>query len=283
MDALEDSNWLLGDPSWWNLEDKLPPDLRNGELIPPESWIYSSPREGSKGWKRQRLKPLAYKILKPISWSLFFLTIVPVPLIFPGNTPDDQLFALVFFIISWTLIIYPLENSRTHQNSSINGLLSLPIDWISLLIGFIIFPIHIFVDPRIGWISYFIFWFAMFRTIIKIQTMMKIPPARFLLPIIPRDWNSNVLNGQWSIKTNKWKNGIMANSFFKEGMLMISGLSRGENKFISFCFVHKTGFIHDPFYDRDTNDEKLYKILQKPPLIEGLIWPERFLVTLEEE
>ena len=123
----------------------------------------------------------------------------------------------------------------------------------------------------------------MFRTIIKIQTMMKIPPARFLLPIIPRDWNSNVLNGQWSIKTNKWKNGIMANSFFKEGMLMISGLSRGENKFISFCFVHKTGFIHDPFYDRDTNDEKLYKILQKPPLIEGLIWPERFLVTLEEE
>ena len=91
MDALEDSNWLLGDPSWWNLEDKLPPDLRNGELIPPESWIYSSPREGSKGWKRQRLKPLAYKILKPISWSLFFLTIVPVPLIFPGNTPDDQL------------------------------------------------------------------------------------------------------------------------------------------------------------------------------------------------
>ena len=55
MDALEDSNWLLGDPSWWNLEDKLPPDLRNGELIPPESWIYSSPREGSKGWKRQRL------------------------------------------------------------------------------------------------------------------------------------------------------------------------------------------------------------------------------------
>ena len=123
----------------------------------------------------------------------------------------------------------------------------------------------------------------MFRTIIKIQIMMKIPPARFLLPIIPRDWNSNILNGQWSIKTNKWKNGIMANSFFKEGMLMISGLSRGEDKFISFCFVHNTGFIHDPFYDRDTNDEKLYKILQKPPLIEGLIWPERFLVTLEEE
>ena len=56
-----------------------------------------------------------------------------------------------------------------------------------------------------------------------------------------------------------------------------------ENKFISFCFVHKTGFIHDPFYDRDTNDEKLNKILQKPPLIEGLIWPERFLITLEEE
>ena len=77
MDALEDSNWLLGDPSWWNLEDKLPPDLRNGELIPPESWIYSSPREGSKGWKRQRLKPLAYKILKPISSASRQLMIEP--------------------------------------------------------------------------------------------------------------------------------------------------------------------------------------------------------------
>ena len=71
MDALRDSHWLLGNPIWWGLEDNLPPDLRNGELKPPNSWNYSSPRENDEGWKRQRLKPLAYALLKPISWSLF--------------------------------------------------------------------------------------------------------------------------------------------------------------------------------------------------------------------
>lgn len=283
MDALEDGHWLLGDPAWWNLDDALPPDSRNGELKPPKSWNYSSPRGYPEGWKRQRLKPLAFSLLKPISWSLFFLAIVPLPLVFPNETPDDQSFAFLFFIISWSLVIYPLGNSRGNQSSPIHGLFSLPIDWNSLFVGLFLFPAHVLIDPRIGWISYFIFWFAMIRTIMQIQIMMKNPPARFLLPIVIEDWNGNILGDEWSINSNKWKNGLMAEYSFKEGMLAISGLSRGKDKFLSFSFVHKSGFLHDPFFDTISVDNKLDEVLQEPPQIHGIKWPERFLVPLEEE
>ena len=283
MDALRDSHWLLGNPIWWGLEDKLPPDLRNGELKPPKSWNYSSPREDDKGWKRQRLKPLAYALLKPISWSLFFLIIVPVPLVFNGQTPNDQLFALLFFIVSWSLVIYPLENSRINQLSPITGFFSLPIDWIPLLIGLFIFPVHILIDPRIGWISYVIFWIAMFRTIKNIQLMMNVPPARFLLPILTEEWDSSVLDNQWSIKSKKWKKGLIANYILNTGQLTISGISRGKDKFLSISFLHKSGFLNDPFFEINLDDKELTKILQKPPKIEGIKWPEKFLVSSEEE
>ena len=96
MDALRDSHWLLGNPIWWGLEDNLPPDLRNGELKPPNSWNYSSPRENDEGWAKTENESHWHALLKPISWSLFFLIIVPVPLVFNGQTPNDQLFALLF-------------------------------------------------------------------------------------------------------------------------------------------------------------------------------------------
>ena len=283
MDALQDSHWLLGNPTWWGLESALPPDLRNGELEPPPSWNYSSPREAENGWKRQRLKPLAYSLLKPFSWSLFFLIIVPVPLIVQGKTPNDQLFALLFFIISCSLIIYPLENSRTNQLSPITGLLSLPIDWVTILIGLSIFPIHILIDPRIGWISYGFFWIAMIRTIKNTQLMMDTPPARFLLPIDAVEWDSTALDNQWSIKSSKWKKAVLADYNLNVGKLTISGLSRGEDKFLSLSYLLKSGFLNDPFFEKNLEDKELSKILQKPPHIKGIKWPKKFLISSEEE
>ena len=107
MDALRDSHRYLATQSGGGLEDKLPPDLRNGELKPPNSWNYSSPREDDKGWKKTKAKAFGLRIIKTNFLVSFFLIIVPVPLVFNGQTPNDQLFALLFFIVSWSLVIYP--------------------------------------------------------------------------------------------------------------------------------------------------------------------------------
>ena len=153
-----------------------------------------------------------------------------------------------------------------NQLSPITGFFSLPIDWISLLIGLFIFPFHILIDSRIGWISYFIFWFAMFRTIKNIQLMMNIPPARLLLPILTEEWDSDILDNQWSIKSKKWKKGLIANYLLNNGHLAISGISRGKDKFLSISLLHKSGFLNDPFYETNLGDKELvkyYKILLK--------------------
>ena len=73
-----------------------------------------------------------------------------------------------------------------------NSLLSLPLDWNSLAIASILFSLHILVDVRFGWLSYGIFWLAYIRTIQLVQAAMMTPPARFLLPVEPEDWEGSV-------------------------------------------------------------------------------------------
>ena len=112
---------------------------------------------------------------------------------------------------------------------------------------------------------------------------MNIPPARVLLPILIEEWDSSVLDNKWSIKSNKWKQGLIANYVLNNGHLTISGISRGKDKFLSVSFLHKSGFLNDPFFETNLDDEELVKILQKPPKIDGIKWPDKFLIPLEEE
>ena len=283
MDAVLDNHWLLGNPEWWNLKDELPPDIRNGELTPNSNWATSTPRLGNHGWMRQRMKPLAYKLLFPLAWAPFFLILTVIPLVFSGETPNDQLISFIFFSISWILVIYPLFDSRELQLSHINSIYKLPIDWNLLFIGIAIFPIHILVDPRFGWISYLFLCAAMYRTIRLIQNMMLIPPSRFVLPIEIKNWNSGDLNNSWSIKSNKWNIGPIAHYKCLDGYLTLSGIRRSKVNFLSITFVHKSGFIQDPFFKREKEDLMLINMLQKPPIIMGNSWPEKFLITSEEE
>lgn len=283
MDATLDGYWLLGDPQWWGLENELPPDYRKGELIPNNKWTYTTPRLGNIGWIRQRLKPLAHKLLFPMAWAPFFLILTIIPLAIPGKTPDDQVVSLVFFLVSWFLIVYPLLDSRDSQSSHINDFLSLPIDWNLLFLGIIIFPVHIIIEPRIGWISYSIFCIAMYRTFMLTQEMMKIPPSRFLIPVDKKNWNGANLSEDWIIESNIWRVGVIARAVCSDGSLVVSGIRRSKFEFISIAYVHKTGFIQDPFFKRNEENLLLNNLLENPFPIISKSWPKRFLVPGEEE
>ena len=37
------------------------------------------------------------------------------------------------------------------------------------------------------------------------------------------------------------------------------------------------------FYETNLGDKELVKILQNPPKIEGIKWPDKFLISSEEE
>ena len=282
MEASLDKDWLSGEPRWWTPSDFLPHDFRPGELSPPASWVSSTPTSGNSGWIRQRLRPLAWGILRPMAWSPFFLISSVFPLAFPGRTPNDQLFAFAFFISSWLLVTLPLIFSRNAQPMSDPSIKSLPIDWLSIVIASIIFPFHIIVDPVIGWFSYAIFWIAYFRTVSLVQEAIISPPARFLLPIETSDWHGQ-LEGPWEVLSIDWARRDLAMLICDHGRLVIGGVSRGGHDFLALAFVHKSGFLHDPFHSSTVYCDTLSSTLANPPPIIGKEWPIRFLVVPEEE
>lgn len=282
MEAQKDQNWLSGNPKWWGIEKTSPPDYIKGELSPPETWISSSPRIGKFGWIRQRYKPLVWTLLRPLAWSPFFLIITIIPLIFPGQTPNDRLFSIVFFTIAWCLVFFPLIFSRNNQPMSQNNILTLPIDWLFFTLGLVFFVSHILIDQRFGWISYLFFWISYIRTILNIQSIILVPPARFLLPIISKDWTGN-LEHPWKIDSISWSKKILARASSIDGELIIAGISRKGTEFLSLAYLHKSGFIQDPFHYNHEKDRNLEKILSDPPSIIGIEWPTDFIHYNEEE
>ena len=152
MDALRDSHWLLGNPIWWGLEDNLPPDLRNGELKPPNSWNYSSPRENDEGWKRQRLKPLAYALLGNQFHGLFFLNHSTCSFSVQCQTPNDLIICITFFY--YFLVSSNLSFGKFSYESIISNYWIFFITYrLDFIINWIIYiPFHILIDSRIGWI-----------------------------------------------------------------------------------------------------------------------------------
>jgi hypothetical protein len=253
-----------------------------GEASPPMEWVSTSPSVGNFGWCRQRLRPLAWSLLRPLAWAPLFLLLSAVPLAIPGQTPDDQAVSALFFLLSWGLVILPILFSRNSQPTSGGSVLSLPVDWASLIIAFVLFALHIVIDPRLGWFSYGLFWLAYFRTIQLVQTSMMAPPSRFLLPIQPRDWEGG-LDYPWIVSSDRWSRNRIASVQLENGELVLSGSSRSGQDFLSLAFVHKSGFILDPFHERLSKEPGLSDLLSKPLPVVGREWPARFLQFSEEE
>ena len=282
MEASLDRNWLLGEPGWWKNSDEIPPDFRAGELPPPLPWVSTTPRVGNFGWCRQRMRPLVWPLLRPLAWAPLFLFLSAIPLALPGRTPNDQITSMFFFSISWGLVFLPIIFARNAQPMSEESLLSLPVDWVSLVLASAIFPFHLSIDPRIGWLSYAMYWVAYVRTIQLVQAAMMTPPARFLLPIEPDDW-SGELGPPWEISSAKWSRKRLASVDLPNGTVVLSGSSRSRQDFLSLAFVHRSGFVQDPFHERSLAESGLAELLVHPLEVVGREWPDSLLPTPEEE
>ena len=253
-----------------------------GEDSPPMEWVSTTPSVGNFGWCRQRLRPLAWPLLRPLAWAPLFLLLSAIPLAIPGRTPDDQTVSAFFFLLAWGLVILPLLFSRNSQPMSGRSVLSLPVDWASLMIAFVLFALHIVIDPRLGWFSYGLFWLAYFRTIQLVQNSMMASPSRFLLPVLPEDWEGG-LDYPWIVSSDRWSRNRMASARLENGELVLCGSSRSGQDFLSLAFVHKSGFVLDPFHERMSKEPGLSELLSKPLPIVGREWPARFLQFSEEE
>ena len=281
-----DGDWLLGESRWWKLSrGGKPPDLRAGETSPPDTWASSTPREGGRGWIRQRHKPASSSILIPLAWSPFFLAMTAVPLVFPDRVPYDREVAASLFAISWLLILIPLYMARNNQSMSDDGLFSLPLDWKTFALAALLFLLHVVWDPLLGWISYLLFWLVWLRSIGLIQDILSTPPARWLLPIETSDWSSsNLLGPRWEVISENWTTGPMAIARCEHGHLSIGGVSRDGIRFLGLTLVHRSGFVQDPFFESKASHSEVQRILSRPPVEqEGLEWPKRLIVPDEEE
>ena len=141
---------------------------------------------------RQRLQPLGPMILYTTAWAPFFLIASLAPLIFPGNTPDDQNVALAFFAISWLLLFVPFSKLRDGlENRARANLLDLyPFEAGLMVLGTILFLLHVIIDPRFGGFSFAFFAYAQYRTISNITVSAGHNSARWLLPIESSDFSN---------------------------------------------------------------------------------------------
>ena len=249
MEAHGDRNWLRGDPVWWGLETKQkPPLIRNLEISIP-SGMGAPSSEHRFGWARQRMRPLAWSILKPVAWSPFFLISSIFPLVFTGNTPDDQFVSGALFVISWTLLIVPVSNARNAQPTSSDNFLILPIDWALLSLGCLLFLAHIYYSPLLGWVAYAVFLTAFLRSIMMISEVFSIPPARIMSPLEKSSWDSRALPERWEINSRSWSKGKISSTPIGEGKLVLYGHTRQYTDFISISYICKFGFVQDCLFE----------------------------------
>ncbi len=284
MEAHGDRDWLRGDPSWWSLPiGQKPPKIRPSESKFPETLV--TPQEDSRfGWERQRMRPLARSIVKPLAWSPFFLIASIFPLVFTGVTPDDQLVSSTLFLISWVLLILPVANARNAQPTSDFSLLSLPVDWLSLCVAIFFFALHIEFTPLLGWVSYAVFWLAFLRSVKMISDVFSVPPARLIIPVDRDYWDSSVLNDDWEIIEKVWKRGEIATSTLAKGKLTLHGMSRGNVDFISLSYICEYGFVQDCLFDNNPESEGIMRLLREFPITNSDIeWPRNLIFFDEEE
>tara|TARA_B100001175_G_scaffold315422_1_gene326949 strand:- start:14771 stop:15625 length:855 start_codon:yes stop_codon:yes gene_type:complete len=284
MEAHGDRNWLRGDPEWWGLSSSSDiPSLRGLETSIPVQFTIPS-KVSRFGWARQRMRPLAWPILKPVAWSPFFLISSIFPLIFTGRTPDDQIVSGALFVFAWILLIIPVANARNAQPTSSDDLLKLPVDWSSLFLGTVLFFMHILYSPIIGWASYAVFWVAFIRSIMMISEVFSIPPARLILPVDRTSWSSEQLNDDWNIFSKRWQRGEIASLALGDEKMVLHGLSRGNDDFISLSCLCRFGFVQDLLFEGRPHSERILTALDNLPFSDsGVEWPNDLVIFEEEE
>ena len=270
MQASQDHLWLSGSPDWGG--PRKQPYADDSQL--PDSW-HTLSDESSKGWLRQNLRPVAPRIVFPMAWSPFFLLITAVPLALPDRTPvDDQTVAAIFFSMSWLLILVPLYLIRSSQPTHVGSIHTLPFDWSSFAIACIVFGLHLSIHSALGWISYAIFWFAWFRTYTMIRDVVINSPSRWLLPVDSSDWKTTeALSSGWKILSEFWTSGPIAKLKTDFGQFTLTGVSRGDDRFVAIALIGPSGFVHDPFSD----DLARTKLSEHQVMILGVDWPTRLL------
>ena len=284
MEAHGDRNWLRGDPVWWGLETKQkPPLIRNLEISIP-SGMGAPSSEHRFGWARQRMRPLAWSILKPVAWSPFFLISSIFPLVFTGNTPDDQFVSGALFVISWTLLIVPVSNARNAQPTSSDNFLILPIDWALLSLGCLLFLAHIYYSPLLGWVAYAVFLTAFLRSIMMISEVFSIPPARIMSPLEKSSWDSRALPERWEINSRSWSKGKISSTPIGEGKLVLYGHTRQYTDFISISYICKFGFVKDCLFESHPHSDEIIAVLEELQFdFSQVEWPIELIAFDEEE
>ena len=284
MEAHGDRNWLRGDPVWWGLETKQkPPLIRNLEISIP-SGMGAPSSEHRFGWARQRMRPLAWSILKPVAWSPFFLISSIFPLVFTGNTPDDQFVSGALFVISWTLLIVPVSNARNAQPTSSDNFLILPIDWSLLSLGCLLFLAHIYYSPLLGWAAYAVFLTAFLRSIMMISEVFSIPPARIMSPLEKSSWDSRALPERWEINSRSWSKGKISSTPIGEGKLVLYGHTRQYTDFISISYICKFGFVQDCLFESHPHSDEIIAVLEELQFdFSQVEWPIELIAFDEEE
>ena len=285
VQVARDSDWLRGESRWYPASESTPTHLE-GEENPGENWESASISEVTRGWMRQRLNPLGPRILYTTAWAPFFLIASVLPLAFPDRTPDDQLVAISLFSVSWFLLLASFRRLQDGLPIAVEGLLKkfYPFDISLILPAAIIFPLHIFVDSRLGWLSFLLFAIAQYRTIQNIISVAGHNSARWLLPINPEDYSEEVLTEGWIGVSINFRNGTLARweGALPEYTANLIGVTRGDSSFVAFTLMHCVGAIHDPFSDTFLSDSRFKSLLLSPPLvIAGEAWPERFLASTE--
>ena len=284
MEAHGDRNWLRGDPVWWGLETiQKPPLIRNLEISIP-SGMGAPSSEHRFGWARQRMRPLAWSILKPVAWSPFFLISSIFPLVFTGNTPDDQFVSGALFVISWTLLIVPVSNARNAQPTSSDNFLILPIDWVLLSLGCLLFVAHIYYSPLVGWAAYAVFLTAFLRSIMMISEVFSIPPARIMSPLEKSSWDSRALPERWEVHSRPWSRGKISSTPIGEGKLVLYGLTRQYTDFISISYICKFGFVQDCLFESHPYSDEIIAVLEELQFdFSQAEWPIELIAFDEEE
>ncbi len=286
MQAARDSDWLRGESRWYPASESTPVHL-TGEENPSENWDIASPSEVGRGWMRQRLKPLGPRILYTTAWAPFFLIASTAPLALPDRTPDDQMVAASLFFISWLLLLIPVLRLRDGLPNRVEGLVTkfYPFDIGLILAASLIFPLHVTIDSRLGWLSFLFFALAQYRTIQNIISAAGQNSARWLLPINPEDYSDEVLSEGWRGVSQNFRNGPLAQ--WEEPLPDYSadliGVTRAGSSFVALTLKHRGGTLHDAFSDTFVSDSRFSSLLASPPLvIAGEAWPERFLATTDE-
>ncbi len=107
-----------------------------------------------------------------------------------------------------------------------------------------------------------------------IRDVAIIPSGRWLLPVDSSDWKtSEALSDGWNIISDYWTSGPIAKLNVNSGQITLSGVSRGDDRFVAIALIGPSGFVHDPFAD-----DFARVALQVPPvIITGLDWPSRLL------